>query len=165
MIARNRSRHRSRATLGCAAFAALAIAVPAAAQYDDGYPGGYPGGGGYGGGAASGRVELELNAKKKQRSLKAVKAKGTCRNRACMVDAKGKVKAGGRKSKLKPKRGVAVAAGETEKLKLKLPKKARRVAKRAARDEQKTRVTIKARAAGVAGGGSDKAKVTVRLKP
>jgi hypothetical protein len=149
-------------------FAVLAIAVPAAAQYESGYPGGYPGGdpggGGYDG-VGAGRVELELTAKKKQRSIKAVKAKATCRNRACMVDAKGKLKAGDRKGKLKPKEGVAVAAGDTEKLKLKLAKKAQKAAKAAARDDQRTKVTIRARATGVGGGGSDKAKVTVKLKP
>ena len=101
-----------RITLFATLIALLALSGVAIAQeYDPNLPGGYdPSGGGTGGyddgggsgSGSDGKVTLKLTAKKKQKSLKAVKVKATCEGRACTVDAKGKLKAGKKKAKLKP---------------------------------------------------------------
>ncbi len=147
-----------------AATAALAggVSAIAVAQYSGG-------GGGYtttttgGGGTGSGQVELTLKAKKTQKSLKAVKVKATCTNRACMVNAKGKLRAGKKKAKLKPDQ-EALTDGATDTLTLKLSKKAKKIAKSALRKGQKVSVKVTAKAEGVDGGGSDSAAVKIRLK-
>jgi hypothetical protein len=166
-------RHRRRQAAKVAALAALlALAVPASATYggyeDPGYDPGGGGGGGYepGGGdgatGGSGHVQFELTAKKKQHSLKAVKAKATCENRACTVDAKGKLRAGEDKAKLKPDEET-LAAGVTDRLKLKLPKRARKAARSAVRDDEKLTVKVTGEARGVGGGGSAKDAVRIKL--
>jgi hypothetical protein len=124
----------------------------------------YGGGGGGGGdGADAGRLKLTLTAKRKQRSLRVVKLKATCENRACTVDASGKLRAGDAKAKLKPD-GEALAAGETGALKLKLAKRAKRTAKAALRDDERLTVKAAATARGVGGGGSASGLLRIRLK-
>jgi hypothetical protein len=166
-------RHRRRRAAKVAALAALlALAVPASVTYggyeDPGYDpgggGGYEPGGGDGAGGGAGRVQFELTAKKKQRSLKAVKVKATCENRPCTVDAKGKLRAGDDKAKLRPDE-EALAAGVTDTMKLKLAKGAKRTARSAVRHDEKLRVKVTGRAKGVGGGGSAKDTVKVKLKP
>ncbi len=168
-----RGRQPRRGTAGLAALvASLTLAAGAAAGYDDGDPGGYDPGGGEGGGyepgggeaGGPGHVQFELTAKKKQRSLKAVKVKATCENRACTVDAKGKLRAGRDKARLKPDEET-LAAGVTDRLKLKLPKRAKKTAKSAARDDDRVTVKVTGKAHGVGGGGSAKDTVKVKLKP
>ena len=173
-----RGRQPRRGTAVLAALAAsLILAAGAAAQYggEGGYdptvPGGYDpgGGGGYGpggGGSAGGAgpVRFELTAKKKQRSLKAVKVKATCENRPCTVNAKGRLRAGGERAKLRPDEET-LAAGVTDKMKLKLPKRARRTARSAVRDDEKLKVKVTGTAKGVGGGGRAKDAVKVKLKP
>jgi hypothetical protein len=167
--------------------AALCVAAPAAGQEtgvggygigggyepgaggDEGYDG--DGGGGSddypdGSGAGSGRVELTLSAKQRQKSLKAVKARASCGTRACLLDAQATLKAGKkRKARLKPVEDMAIAGGDTERLRLKFTKKAAKLARWASRHEVKPKVKISASARGVGGGGRDSAKRNVRLKP
>ena len=156
-----------------AAVLALTLGGIASAQYETGGGGGYdptapggydPSGGGGSGTGDTGRVQLKLTAKKTQKSLKAVKVKATCQNRACTVDVKGKLKAGKKKAKLKPDE-ESLAKGTTDTMKLKLPKKAQKVAKRAARKDQKLIVKVSAKATGVGGGGEDTAALKIKLKP
>jgi hypothetical protein len=157
--------------------AILALGTSAAGQeydptggggYDPAGPGGYnPTGPGYspgGGTGDAGKVRLKLTAKKKQKSKRAVKVKATCEGRPCTVEAKGKLKAGGDKSKLKPDE-ESLTAGERDTLKLKLGKAARKTARSAAREDEKLTAKVKATAKGVGGGGSDKAAIKVKLKP
>jgi hypothetical protein len=93
---------------------------------------------GEGGGGSLG---FELTAKKRQRAGKPVKVKATC-DVDCTVEAKGRAKRKGRK-KLKLKRASAeVAAGATEKLRLKPSKKTARKLRRAGR--AKARITATA---------------------
>lgn len=160
----------SRGFAAVAITAALTFGGVAPAQYQGG---GYDpsGGGGYdpsGGGGGSGtgttgRVQLKLTAKKKQKSLKAIKVKATCQNRACTVDAKGKLKAGKKKARLKPD-GESLAVGTKDTLTLKLTKKAKKSAKRALRKDQKLTAKVSAKAKGVGGGGEDTASLKVKLK-
>ena len=167
---------RSRVALAAIAVVlALTLGGVASAQYDTGGGGGGydptapgggydPSGGGGSGTGNTGRVQLKLTAKKTQKSLKAVKVKASCANRACTVDVKGKVKAGKKKAKLKPDE-ESLAEGTTDSLKLKLAKKAKKSAKSAARKDQKLTAKISAKAKGVGGGGEDTASLKVRLKP
>jgi hypothetical protein len=165
-----RGRQPRRRTAVLAALAAwFALTAGASAQSGDGEPGGRgyedPGYDPDGGdGANAGKVKLTLRAKKEQRSLKAVKVKATCANRSCTVETKGKLRAGGDKAKLKPDEET-VAAGDTDKMKLKLPKRARRTAKSALRDDEKLTVKVTGRAKGVGGGSRAEASVKVKLKP
>jgi hypothetical protein len=149
---------------------ALTLGGVAGAQYQSG--GGYDpsgGGGGYdpsggGGTGTTGKVKLQLSGKKKQKSLKAVKVKAKCTGRACTVEAKGKLKAGKKKAKLKPDE-ESLAEGTTDSLNLKLAKKAKKTAKKAKRSDQKLAVKVTATAKGVGGGGEDKASLKIKLKP
>ncbi|MGI8462260.1 MAG: hypothetical protein ACR2OC_11615 [Solirubrobacterales bacterium] len=167
------SKHERRwVALVIVAVAGLAggVSAIAVAQTGGGYDpaGGYTttttgGRGGGGGGTGSGQVNLSLKAKKTQKSLKAVKVKATCTNRACMINAKGKLRAGKKKAKLKPDQ-EALTDGATDTLTLKLSKKAKKIAKSALRKGQKVSVKVTAKAEGVDGGGSDSASVKIRLK-
>jgi hypothetical protein len=146
-----------------------ATAIAFAQDYDPTQPGGYDPGNGddgeYGGGPGDDdRLKLTLTAKRKQGSLKAVKAKATCEGRACTIRARGRLKAGDRKAKLKPDE-ESLSEGDTDKLKLKLPKRAKRTARAAAREDEKLKAKVTAKAKGVGGGGSDKDSVKIKLKP
>ena len=90
--------------------------------------------------------------------------KATCEGRACTVEAKGKLKAGKKKAKLKPDE-ESLASGTTDSLKLKLAKGAKKAAKKATRADKKLSVKVNATAKGVGGGGTDKASVKIKLKP
>jgi predicted DNA-binding antitoxin AbrB/MazE fold protein len=159
--------HMRRALLAGLLMVAVCAAAPAGAQYvglgtESGYGYGYGPGGGYNGGGyngGSGRVDLKIQGRKKQRSDKAVKVKVSCGPRACMLDARGSLTSDEGRGKLKPKRDVAIRAGEKRKLKLKLNTKA----KRAASDAKKSKVVVKGKAIGSGGGGTDKAKKTIKL--
>jgi hypothetical protein len=145
------------------ALAGLIASIALGQGYDgyggeDGYGGGGYNGGGYGGGG-TGRVDLKIKGKKKQRSDKAVKVKASCGTRACIVDFRGRLVSDEGNGKLKPKRDFPIDAGETRKLKLKLNNKA----KRAASDAEKSKVTVKGKAIGSGGGGTDKAKKRIKL--
>lgn len=130
-------------------------------EYEDDY-GDY----GYGDGSArtgdtAGPVTLELRGKKRQRP-KVVKLRATC-SRACLVELKGSVRTGTKKTKL---RGAEepLAAGETAKFKLRLPKQAKKAARKAFRKDRKAAAKLNGKATGIGGGGKDKEKFKVKLK-
>jgi hypothetical protein len=151
----NRQQTHRALLAGLAAFAAC-IAAPAGAMYG-GYdygPSGYRPGG-YG----SGKVDLRITGKRKQRSDKAVKVKATCGPRECLVDLRGRLVSGEGRGKLRPKRDVPIRADDTEAVKLKLNQKA----KRAAAASERAKVTVKGKAIGAGGGGKDRARRTFRL--
>jgi len=103
-------------------------------------------------------LNLDLSAKKRQRAGKPVKVKATC-DVDCTVEAKGRAKRKGAK-RLRLKRADAeVAAGETEKLRLKPSKKVARKLRRAG----KAKAKIKATATDAAGNEAE-ASVKVKLR-
>ncbi|MGH2989642.1 MAG: hypothetical protein ACRDMA_07230 [Solirubrobacterales bacterium] len=110
------------------------------------------------GGGGDGPLGFTLKAKKRQRIGKPVKVKATC-DEVCAVEAKGRAKRAGRKKlKLKPA-SAELAAGETEKLRLRPSRKAARKLRRAGR--AKARVT--ATATDAAGNeATDSVKVKLR---
>lgn len=130
-------------------------------EYDDDY--GY---GDYDDGAGRARdtggpVTLELKGKKRQRP-KVVKVRATC-SRACLVELRGRVRAGKKKEKLREAE-EPLAAGETAKFKLRVRKQAKKATRKAFRKDKKVTAKVKGKATGIGGGGKDKAKFKAKLK-
>jgi 6-phosphogluconolactonase (cycloisomerase 2 family) len=84
--------------------------------------------------------KLKAKARKRQRGRKVV-VKATCRDELCAkLVAKGKLKAGGKRAKLKKAKRTDVRAGDRTKLKLRLSGKARKALGKAGRGKAKLKI-------------------------